>query len=170
MRAWLEDDACILLTAGTVPHHDPVELTADDARRLAKALLELAAALDAPFEGRIWVVNVDRRMYVRETADSPWVEVPVDLAVSSTHEVGSLAIATFAVRDHDAQPVIAAYRLDGVKLWSATASDLPLPVPPGRSAHLVVRDGELQVGCGNDSCALVDAEGPVWGPVVHWGS
>ncbi|MCB9677153.1 MAG: hypothetical protein H6737_18695 [Alphaproteobacteria bacterium] len=43
---WLEPDTAVMLVAHTAPHHDPVELTAADARRLAAALTRLADALE----------------------------------------------------------------------------------------------------------------------------
>ena len=43
---WIEQAASIMLAAKTRTHHDPVELTSADARRLARALAEAADALD----------------------------------------------------------------------------------------------------------------------------
>jgi len=44
--AWVGHDSSVMLKAVT-QHGDPVELTADDARAIANALLELAARLES---------------------------------------------------------------------------------------------------------------------------
>lgn len=46
VRLWFEPSGAIHLVAHTRDHHDPVELTALDARRLARALEVAAAAAD----------------------------------------------------------------------------------------------------------------------------
>lgn len=43
--AWLEQESSVMLKAVTA-HGDPLELTADDARRLSAVLLQLAARLE----------------------------------------------------------------------------------------------------------------------------
>jgi hypothetical protein len=45
VQAWIEQESSIMLKAVTV-HGDPVELSAEDARHAAKALLGLAEHLD----------------------------------------------------------------------------------------------------------------------------
>ena len=45
-QMWIEQDSSIHLKAVS-PYGDPIELTADDAREIATALLRLAAELDA---------------------------------------------------------------------------------------------------------------------------
>ena len=44
---WIEQESSIMLKAITL-HGDPVELTADEVRSLAKALLQAADAIDPP--------------------------------------------------------------------------------------------------------------------------
>jgi hypothetical protein len=45
-RMWIEQESSIHLKAVS-PHGDPIELTAEKAREIASALLQLAAELDA---------------------------------------------------------------------------------------------------------------------------
>jgi hypothetical protein len=45
-RMWIEEDSSIHLKAVST-HGDPIELTAEEARQIANALLRLAAELDA---------------------------------------------------------------------------------------------------------------------------
>ena len=44
---WGERDSSIMLVARTREHHDPVELTSEDARRLAAALEDAANELES---------------------------------------------------------------------------------------------------------------------------
>ena len=44
---WIEQESSIMLKAVDAKHGDPVELSADDARRLANLLLEAAKELEA---------------------------------------------------------------------------------------------------------------------------
>ncbi len=46
VRCWLEDGGSIHLKAATKLHNDPVELSADEVRAIAKQLLDLEKELD----------------------------------------------------------------------------------------------------------------------------
>ena len=47
VQFWIEQDSSIHMKVVEKPHNDPVELTADEAREIAKKLIEMADKIDA---------------------------------------------------------------------------------------------------------------------------